>query len=76
MSDYRPLTPCILCGRPPHCSGLFIPHDDIQRQAGTPPDRVRAAAYTLCRRCWKRRSSIAKVEQLFLRDLAAEAHSN
>lgn len=47
LQQYRP---CVLCGRPPAVSGIFVP---TKPEAwGGKPNKVRLLSYTLCRACF------------------------
>jgi hypothetical protein len=64
---HRPL----LCGRPPHVTGLFGPWDS--QRFGAPPGKVRLIRYHLCRRCSRLPDRPERVEAKLLADLEALA---
>jgi hypothetical protein len=67
-------TGCLLCGRKPILIGSFIPHN--QRAINAPAGKVRAVWYSLCRRCSKKRSTPAKIEDFAFRSWAAMERVN
>jgi hypothetical protein len=69
---HAPLSPtarCVLYGKRPHWTGVFLPHDSVAY--GGRPDKQRAILYHLCTRCRKRSDVVDAVEARILAGISA-----
>jgi hypothetical protein len=69
---HAPLSPgarCLLCGKRPSWTGVFLPYDSVAY--GGCPEKQRAILFHLCKRCRKRADVLDVVEAGRLAGLSA-----
>lgn len=60
---------CLLCSKPACMVGIFVPNAASNRTLHAPPGKVRTVAYSLCRRCSRRRGSVKRVEAVIFSEI-------